>query len=458
MKPTVWVRLLDAAAIGGLLLTAFVALFGRIELRYSLTPWRISSPLELLFVAAAIAAVRHAAYPSPPLHARVAAGLRALADRPAQRAAALALSSRLAVLVAGYLAVRLIGVTALAGGFEVSPDPLINLPARFDAGWYASIALEGYSFSGSFARQENAAFFPAYPLLMRAAGYPAGAFGAGLPREKRMVRLLWAGLVISLAAFAWAAAYLWRLAREFLGDERASRAGLLLAAYPVAAYFSAPYTESLFLLGAVAAVYHFRRAEYVSAGAWGLLVGLTRPNGCFLSVVLAVLIIEDTSRFRPEISKFRNPRLSKSLVAAAMPGVGMLAFSLYVRQLTGHLFGWVRLHESAWGRTYQGLALHAIDSPYDVLNAAGLLFALIMVWPVLRRLGPALALFILINVVPPFLAGGLMSMGRLTSTLFPVFIALAAMAPSRPAFALVTAFAIGQGVVAAIFFSWRPLF
>ena len=56
-----------------------------------------------------------------------------------------------------------------------------------------------------------------------------------------------------------------------------------MAAYPFAVFFSAPYTEALFVLGAVAAFYHFRRAEWLQAAAWGLLVGLTRPNGCFLS-------------------------------------------------------------------------------------------------------------------------------------------------------------------------------
>jgi len=450
VKAPVWVRLLDAAAIGCLCLTGVVLLFGSIDLHFSLTPWRINSPLELLFAAAAIAAVRHAAHPTPPLHARVRDWARAVAERRQRRAAVVALTSRVAVLAAGYLAVRIIGMTALSSGFHVSPHPLINLPARFDAGWYASIALEGYSFGGNFERQENVAFFPAFPLLMRTLGYPLGAFGPGLPREKRMVRLLWGGVALSLMAFAWAAAYLWRLARDLLGEDRAaSRAVFLLAAYPFAVYFSAAYTESVFLLGAVAAVYHFRREAWAAAGAWGLLVGLTRPNGCFLSVVLAALIVE-----RRQISTSANSQMSKSLAAAAMPGIGMLAFS----QLTGHLFGWVRLHESAWGRTYHGLGLHGSVSSYDACNAAALAFALLMVWPVMRRAGPALALFVLINVVPPLVAGGLLSMGRLTSTLFPVFIALAAISSSRTVATLVTAFALGQAAVAAIFFSWRPLF
>ena len=456
MKVPVWVRLLDAAALLSLALAAFVRLFGSIDLDFSLAPVRVNSAGELLFVAAAVAAVRHAAHPAVPLHARVRAWAERIRTRPAARAVAVALASRVAVLAVGVLAVRAIGMTPMASGFEVSRDPFLNLPARFDAGWYTSIALDGYSYGGSFSHQENVAFFPAFPLLMRAAGYPLGAFAPGLPRERRMVRLLWGGVAISLAAFAWAAVYLRRLVRDLLGDAGALRAGALLAAYPFAAFYSAPYSESLFLLGAVAAVYHSRRREWAAAGGWGLLVGLTRPNGCFLSVVLIALVAEQ--RWRRGLAAFPDRDLLKSIVSAAMPGIGMLSFSIYVQQLTGRLFGWVRLHEAAWGRTYQGLAVRGITSPYDVMNALGLVFALSMLWPVLRRLGPALALFILVNVVPPFLAGGLLSMGRLTATLFPAFIALAAMVSARTARALVTAFAIGQAVVAAVFFTWHPLF
>jgi hypothetical protein len=66
--------------------------------------------------------------------------------------------------------------------------------------------------------------------------------------------------------------------------------------------------------------------------------------------------------------------------------------------------------------------------------------------------------FVLVNLVPPMLAGGVLSMGRLTSTLFPLFLAVAVTIPPRAVPALVTAFAIGQGLAAALFFTWRPLF
>jgi len=81
-----------------------------------------------------------------------------------------------------------------------------------------------------------------------------------------------------------------------------------------------------------------------------------------------------------------------------------------------------------------------------------------MLWPVFPRLGVAYAAFVLVYLVPPMLAGGELSMGRLTSTLFPLFLALAASLPPRSVPSFVTAFALGQGLAAALFFTWRPLF
>src|SRR5262249_39067182 len=167
----------------------------------------------------------------------------------------------------------------------------------------------------------------------------------------------------------------------------------LLGAYPFAVFFSAAYTESLFLLGCVATVYHFRRGQMSIATAWGLLVGVTRPNGCFLALVLGLLLIH---RLRSRaIGQTPDRSLVTSVLAVSAPVAGMLIYSAYVHHVTGAWFGWVRLHE-AWGRSYGGLApvtraygwitdeglLQVVENiPYDTLNSLGFLFALGMVWP-----------------------------------------------------------------------------
>jgi hypothetical protein len=455
-------RLADAAALVFAALAVFVLLFGTFTVALGTIPIRVSGADRLLFVAAALIAIRHVLHPADPLHAELLRALRTM--RASIRApVSSAIASRVLVLAVGYVGVLTVGLAANDTGFTVAADPLMNLPARFDAGWYGTIALEGYSFQGRFDRQQNVAFFPAFPLLMRAAGYPLGAFVPGVPKDRRLARLLWGGVVISILAFAWAAVYLWRLAREMIGDLRAADAVVLLAAYPFAVFFSAPYTESLFLLAAVAAFFHFRRDEFAAASAWGLLAGLTRPNGCFLSIVLAA--IAAAPLFWPAGARREDgPERLRYVpwLAAAMPGIGMLAFSAYVKHLTGSWFGWARLHET-WGRTLSGLGalaegLTRISSPYDVMNAIALVFAVALLWPVARRLGAASALFVIVTIVPPLLAGGVLSMGRITSTAFPLFLALAEILPPRAVTPVVTLFAIGQVVTAVLFFTWRPIF
>lgn len=474
-----WARALDAAAVAAAILFFFVLFFGGFSAYLGPLRLRIHTPSRLLFIVAALIAIRHVAYSGDPLHRRLARGLRAREEGTAASIVPAALLSRVTVLLVGYFAVITVGVPQALVGFRVSGNAVENLPARFDAGWYGGIALDGYYFEGRWDKQQNVAFFPAFPMLERLVGYPLGAFAPGVTRETRMTRLLWAGVLISIVAFAWGAWYLWRLARDMIGEPHAGAAVALMAAYPFAVYFSVPYTESLFFLGSVAAIHHFRRDELIRAAAWGALVGFTRPNGCFLSAVLAVMLAERLWRDRAitrspdrSITRSPDPPIIRSLLAASAPGLAMLAFSTYVHQLTGSFFGWARLHE-AWGRSYAGLApveraygwitdegmMHTIEGvPYDTLNSLGLLFVLVMLWPVARRLGYAFAVFILINVVPPMLAGGVLSMGRLTATLFPVFLALAVSVRPRAIPSLVTAFAIGQGLAAILFFTWRPLF
>ena len=64
----------------------------------------------------------------------------------------------------------------------------------------------------------------------------------------------------------------------------------------------------------------------------------------------------------------------------------------------------------------------------------------------------------LLNLLPPMSAGGMLSMGRVTSVIFPVFLWLGAVIPARHRTAWIAGFALLQGFVAVMFFTWRPLF
>ena len=217
--------------------------------------------------------------------------------------------------------------------------------------------------------------------------------------------MMWVGVGISLVAFFAAMIYLFRLARAHLDDDAAAAAVALLATYPFAFFFSAAYTESLFLLTIVAACYHFERGELWKAGLWGLAAGLTRPNGCLLSIVLALMALRAPAGLTPRfyLSEWRT--LAVRMAAAAAPGIGMLIYSTYIYFLTGNPLQWAA-QNAAWGRVYRGLDTlvgdriqyiqhnglydYASTQWLDMIQTIAVLFVLGSVWPVYRRFGATL--------------------------------------------------------------------
>lgn len=429
------------------------------------------APWTLLGIAAVSALIRWRLCPDPTLAARITRVTTALRERArtveAKAITRIWLTTRLGVIVLAFAAVATIGLPPDARGISINENAFLNLPYRWDTGWYLAIAVDGYhwnSVAGS-TRQQTIAFFPAYPLLMRAGGAIAGARAPSGTRtratfDRLRTRTLMAGWLVALAA-SYAALHAMFVWASAVTDRRTALTSVaLLSAYPFAVYFSAAYTEPLFLLCTLMAFNAVRTERTVTAGAWGLLVGLLRPNGFLVTLPLMLLAARNpTPRWR-------------SWMAAVMPAIGMLIYSGYVWSLTGRPFAWMEAH-AAWGRTAprwdetvtrpleqltsEGLIGYAMAAPYQLFNAAALLLSLSLLPIVWRRLGSAAALLVVVMVGPPLLAGGLMSIGRVTSTLFPVFVALASVIPRRQLPAWLVAFALAQGLAAALFFTWRPL-
>jgi len=165
--------------------------------------------------------------------------------------------------------------------------------------------------------------------------------------------------------------------------------------------------------------------------------------------------------------------IRKGLLAASAAGFGMLAYSAFVWRLTGHAFAWAE-QNAAWGRTYlpidalvaepaafisdHGVYQFARDQPTNALYWAAIALVLISIWPVYRRLGLPYAVLIVGTILPPMAMGGLLSIGRITSVLFPVFMWLGLAVPAAHRQAWVGFFALLQGFVAVMFFTWRLLY
>ena len=139
-------------------------------------------------------------------------------------------------------------------GQRAAPRPRrrsIDVWARWDSDWF----LQDRRGRLLLAFQ-HAGVLPALPA-------PRRGRSAGCSRGHTVL----AGVVVSLAAGAAAFALLYRLTLDRLGEDAARRTVLFLAVAPTSLFFGAVYSESLFLLLAVAAFLAAERGRFWQAGA-----------------------------------------------------------------------------------------------------------------------------------------------------------------------------------------------
>ena len=239
--------------------------------------------------------------------------------------------TRLLVLAVALLAVAAFGVDArnedLFDSFGLTHpflDSLLSPLARWDSVWYLGIAHDGYSGASS-------AFFPLYPLLVRAFAV-SGSPGA----------LLVSAYSVSLASLLGALWLLHRLVALELGSDALARSAvLLLAVFPGALWFGAPYSESLFLLLSVGVFYAARTGRWWLAGALASLAAATRSAGIVLVVPLLVLWWQS------------RPRRASALGWIALAPLGLAAYSLYLALAVGDGFAYLHLQD-VWFRSFAG--------------------------------------------------------------------------------------------------------
>jgi len=163
---------------------------------------------------------------------------------------------------------------------------------EWDAAWYLRIAANGpqmgYSpYVTSDVHHFSAfAFFPLYPLTVRAAAtFAPGALdpipaapNGGAPRPSLLV----VALIVSNVIFALALVALYLLALARAGPAAARRAVWLLCLFPTSVFFSAPYSEGMFLLWLVLFFLMLQRQRWWLAGLCGALAAATRSLGVAL--------------------------------------------------------------------------------------------------------------------------------------------------------------------------------
>jgi hypothetical protein len=336
--------------------------------------------------------------------------------------------SRLCVLAGAGVRAAQVVVDATEQG-EERPGSAVSIITgvftQWDGLWYLEIVRNGYPRSippdiTYFQEEARAAFFPLYPMLVR-------AVDVVLPGGDTMAAL---GLNVVMGAVA--VVLVGMLARRVTDVETAARSMVIFAVFPGSFVLSFSYSEATLIVLAAACLLLLLDERWLLAGLVGALATATRPNG--LAVVAACAVAAFIA--------IRHRRDWSSLAAPLISPLGFVGFQAFLFWHTDESAAWWRVQREAWAegtsfgftalrRTY-GFITNPLASPTDTITVATLVALGIALWCVWkRRLPPPLLAYSLVVIVLMLLPATVTARPRFLFTAFPLVIPVAAWFPRR---------------------------
>jgi hypothetical protein len=238
--------------------------------------------------------------------------------------------------LAGYLAVRLLGLLVLWLMARHFGDDVSSLLAKWDGRWFIDIAEHGYDTTlshrpdGSLVNT-NVVFFPGYPYLIKAVSAVTG------------LSVLWAGVVTAWAAGVAAAWGIFAVGATVYDRRVGTVLAVLWGIQTHAVVESMVYSEGLFTALCAWSLYAVLRRRWLTAGALCLLAGTTRAAAAILVavVVLAAVLAARRDGWR-------------TWAAVALAPLGLLGYLAWVGHVLGRWDGWFYMQRSGWYLSFDG--------------------------------------------------------------------------------------------------------
>lgn len=309
-------------------------------------------------------------------------------------------------------------------------SPFLSMWAKWDSQYYVDIAANGYWYRPN--QQSNVAFFPLYPMTIQVF---AKFFGGNL---------ILTGFIVSNLALLGGLIFLYLLTELELDSDSAGRAVYYLAFFPTSFFFSAVYTESLFVCLSIATMYFARRHQWLRAAVFGMLAAATRNLG----ILLWALCFWEWMRSQGWVFIAMHQKQTWlnlwqgfkqhwfDLVIISLIPLGTLVFIYFLKVNFDRPLAFLEV-QTAWGRENIG-PLAVLKKSITALltgelnkgwltqfwNIAFYLIFLALVPFIWLRLGEGYAIFVLIMLFVPS-ASAIGSVNRYVLTQFPAFMLLA---------------------------------
>jgi len=326
--------------------------------------------------------------------------------------------------------------------YRIMPESFLHYFEAFDGQWYIQIAEEGYQKKPVLFSECNYNFFPLYPMLIRAVAFASQSTSL-------------AALIISYACTFVMALLFYRLLRMDHDEQTSWRALLYMLIFPGAFFFSAAYTEALYMMCLMGAFYLGRKNLWIPASLCGFLAAFTRKPGVFIIIPLLALYLID--------KKARNEKIRPDIAALILIPLAPVFFAFYISTITGDFMSIFKT-TTTWGAK---LSIPIISYFHDwnrctilayhgglIDRIATLIFAAMLI-PMWKRIRKDYWLHAFLVIFVPLTVGTTGSMVRYLTASFPHFLYLSETTADEGKSAVVTVvFSVLLGIYTLLSVNW----
>ena len=269
-------------------------------------------------------------------------------ELPSERRNGLPLTGIFAIgLSCAFVHILLIWIILHYVNHDLTPRQFADFWKSADAYHYLCIARDWYIPEGDIDRVVQLVFLPGYPIAVRLMHLLARDY-------------ILSGILVSILSFSAALCVVYRLVLLDHDEGTALRTVIFLCLMPGAFFFTAPMSESFFLLLSSACLYSARKGRWLLAGLFGALASFTRSLGLMLFVPLFMEMVTGLLH--------GHRRDWRALSALLLVPMGFAGYCLVNYLVAGDPFRFLYYQRTHW---YQELGLFFNTAAYQMRYALG---------------------------------------------------------------------------------------